>query len=166
MDDLLSRLKLENEYHTRVEKLSTGMKQRLFLIRAILHQPKLLFLDEPTSGLDPALTQLVHATLLELKEQGTTIFLTTHQMDEAYKLYDHLALLHQGQIVEAGNPQAIVAKYSEADQLRITFYDGHEKQIAKEELAHYDNTYIAKINSVEEDLASIFIKLTGEKLDD
>lgn len=75
------------------EKISTGQRQRLLLIRAILHHLKLVFLDEPTSGMDPALAQKVHQLLLELKAKGTAIFLTTHNMQEASKLCDTIPCL-------------------------------------------------------------------------
>ena len=87
LDSLLKRLKLYDDRFKKAEKLSTGMKQRMLLIRAILHSPQLIFLDEPTSGMDPTLSQVVHDLLLEIKEAGTTIFLTTHNMEEATKLW-------------------------------------------------------------------------------
>lgn len=99
LDHLLKRLKLYDDRFNKAEKLSTGMKQRMLLIRAILHSPKVIFLDEPTSGMDPTLSQIVHELLLEIKNSGTTIFLTTHNMDEATKLCDSIALLHEGKIV-------------------------------------------------------------------
>ncbi len=75
--------------------------------RAILHSPKIVFLDEPTSGLDPATTLQIHSMMKMLKESGTTIFLTTHNMNEAQKMCDHLALLNEGNIVEEGTPEDI-----------------------------------------------------------
>ena len=102
LDHLLKRLKLYDDRFNKAEKLSTGMKQRMLLIRAILHSPKVIFLDEPTSGMDPTLSQIVHELLLEIKNSGATIFLTTHNMDEATKLCDSIALLHEGKIVEQG----------------------------------------------------------------
>jgi len=94
-----------------VEKLSRGMTQRLALARAILYEPKLLFLDEPTSALDPATSKGICALLQKLSEKGATIFLTTHNMDEALKLCDNIALLHGGKIVEQGNPVDICERY-------------------------------------------------------
>lgn len=83
------------------------MRQRLSFARAILHSPKIVFLDEPTSGLDPATTLQIHSMMKTLKESGTTIFLTTHNMNEAQKMCDHLALLNEGNIVEEGTPEDI-----------------------------------------------------------
>ena len=84
------------------------MKQRMLLIRAILHTPKILFLDEPTSGLDPTLSLKVHQILFHLKNKGVTIFLTTHDMNEATKLCDNIALLYQGEIIEYGAPKILL----------------------------------------------------------
>lgn len=93
IDDLLERVGLSEDKKKITSKLSKGMKQRLVLVRAILHQPKILFLDEPTSGLDPSTALDIHKLLLELKAAGTAIFLTTHNMEEATKLCDNVALL-------------------------------------------------------------------------
>ena len=87
-----------------VSQLSRGMTQRLALARAILYKPKLLILDEPTSALDPGTAKGICNLLQNLREQGTTIFLTTHNMDEALKLCDRVALLHNGKIVTQGSP--------------------------------------------------------------
>ncbi|MDR1663796.1 MAG: ABC transporter ATP-binding protein [Clostridiales bacterium] len=94
-----------------VQALSWGMRQRLALARAILHEPKVLFLDEPTSGLDPATARGIHQLILNLKEKGATVFLTTHNMDEAVKLCDRVALLHKGKIVENGAPSEICERH-------------------------------------------------------
>ena len=87
-----------------VSELSRGMTQRLALARAILYKPKLLILDEPTSALDPGTARGICKLLQNLREQGTTIFLTTHNMDEALKLCDRVALLNGGKIVTQGSP--------------------------------------------------------------
>ena len=95
-----------------VAQLSRGMTQRLALARAVLYQPKLLFLDEPTSALDPGTSKGVCRLLQKLSEQGATIFLTTHNMDEALKLCNRIALLYDGKIVEQGNPNEICERYN------------------------------------------------------
>lgn len=109
--EVLETVGLAGAAKKSVEELSRGMTQRLALARAILYNPKLLFLDEPTSALDPATSKGVCALLQKLKEQGTTIFLTTHNMDEALKLCDNIALLHDGKIIEQGNPVKICERY-------------------------------------------------------
>jgi len=95
-----------------VTQLSNGMRQRLALARAILHKPKVLFLDEPTSGLDPVTAKGIHKLIKNLRDRGATIFLTTHNMEEATKLCDHVALLHKGKIVEYGAPTDICARHN------------------------------------------------------
>ena len=95
-----------------VSTLSRGMTQRLALARAILYEPKLLFLDEPTSALDPGTSKGVCQLLQKLRNQGATIFLTTHNMDEALKLCDRIALLYNGKIIEQGNPNEICERYN------------------------------------------------------
>jgi ABC-2 type transport system ATP-binding protein len=94
-----------------VNTLSKGMKQRLALARAILHEPKVLFLDEPTSGLDPSTAKGIHTLIQGLCDNGATVFLTTHNMDEAIKLCNQVALLHKGVIVEHGAPLEICERH-------------------------------------------------------
>jgi ABC-2 type transport system ATP-binding protein len=107
----LESVGLGQDAKTQVAKLSKGMRQRLALARAILHSPKILFLDEPTSALDPTTARGIHKLILELRDKGTTIFLTTHNMEEAVDLCDNVALLYQGEIVEYGSPQDICEKH-------------------------------------------------------
>lgn len=164
LDHLLKRLKLYDDRFNKAEKLSTGMKQRMLLIRAILHSPKVIFLDEPTSGMDPTLSQIVHELQLEIKNSGATIFLTTHNMDEATKLCDSIALLHEGKIVEQGSPREIIDKYSQTDKVKISYFDGREIIVPKEEAYKYLGENTKTINTLETSLESIFIQLTGDKL--
>ena len=162
LDHLLRELDLYQDKDKKAENLSTGMKQRLFLIRAILHTPKILFLDEPTSGLDPTLSQKVHRILFSLKEKGVTIFLTTHDMNEATKICDNIALLYQGNIIEYGAPQSIIDKYSDENKVVIRFQNGKEITVPKEEVANYLGQYIVSIHTMESSLESIFVQLTGK----
>lgn len=164
LDHLLKRLKLYDDRFNKAEKLSTGMKQRMLLIRAILHSPKVIFLDEPTSGMDPTLSRIVHELLLEIKNSGATIFLTTHNMEEATKLCDSIALLHEGKIVEQGSPREIIDKYSQTDKVKISYFDGREIIVPKEEAYKYLGENTKTINTLETSLESIFIQLTGDKL--
>ncbi|MCL2226008.1 MAG: ABC transporter ATP-binding protein [Oscillospiraceae bacterium] len=109
--EALERVGLGSSAKKAVGQLSKGMRQRLALARAILHNPKVLFLDEPTSGLDPSTAQGIHQLIQGLQKRGTTIFLTTHNMDEAVKLCDHVLLLHKGRIVEQGVPAEICQRH-------------------------------------------------------
>ena len=147
------------------EKLSTGMKQRMFLARALLNAPKILFLDEPTSGLDPTTSKMIHTLLQELKQAGTTIFLTTHDMHEATLLCDRLSLLNKGNLIEYGSPQDIIQKYHVDKKVRVVYNDGREQIVPFEELPHLDTTDLMVVHSCEPTLEEIFIRLTGEKLD-
>jgi len=107
----LENVGLANAAKKPVSTLSKGMRQRLAIARAILHSPKVLFLDEPTSALDPRTTVGIHKLIEQIREQGATIFLTTHNMEEAVKLCDRVALLHKGQIVEQGEPLEICDRH-------------------------------------------------------
>jgi len=110
--EALEKVGLGDSAKKAVSQLSKGMRQRLALARAILHNPKVLFLDEPTSGLDPNTAQGIHQLIHGLQKQGTTIFLTTHNMDEAVKLCDQVLLLHKGKIVEQGLPTEICERHN------------------------------------------------------
>ena len=147
------------------EKLSTGMKQRMFLARALLNAPKILFLDEPTSGLDPTTSKMIHTLLQELKQAGTTIFLTTHDMHEATLLCDRLSLLNKGNLIEYGSPQDIIQKYHVDKKVHVVYNDGREQIVPFEELPQLDTTDLMVVHSCEPTLEEIFIRLTGEKLD-
>ena len=94
-----------------VSQLSSGMRQRLALARAILHHPLVLFLDEPTSGLDPSTARGIHKLILAGRDRGATVFLTTHNMEEAVDLCDEVALLNRGRIVEHGSPADICERH-------------------------------------------------------
>ncbi|WP_078378695.1 ABC transporter ATP-binding protein [Sutcliffiella halmapala] len=170
IDFLLTRVGLFEHKDKIASKLSKGMTQRLVLARALLHQPKVLFLDEPTSGLDPSTAVAVHELLTELKESGTAIFLTTHNMDEATKLCDHVALLNDGIIVEHGTPKALSLKYNQNKSYQILLKN--EKEFT---LPHSDETgkkikqwmasgELVTIHSNEPTLEKVFIELTGREL--
>ena len=110
--EVLKSVGLEESAKKSVNALSNGMRQRLALARAILHEPKVLFLDEPTSGLDPTTARSIHKLILELRDNGATVFLTTHNMDEAVKLCNQVALLHKGEIIEQGVPAEICKQHN------------------------------------------------------
>ncbi|HCN74540.1 ABC transporter ATP-binding protein [Pseudolactococcus plantarum] len=165
LDHLLKALDLFDDKDKKALDLSTGMKQRLLLIQAVLHTPKLLFLDEPTSGMDPTLSQEVHRLLVSLKEKGVTIFLTTHDMQEATELCDEIALLYKGKIIEQGAPQDVIDKYSDKDKVVIRFQNGKSITVPKEETVNYLEQHILSIHTMEASLFSIFISLTGENFE-
>ena len=118
VDEVLDVVQLREEKKKRVAKLSKGMRQRVTLARALLHEPALLFLDEPTSALDPVNTQYIYKGLRELNERGTTIFLTTHDMEEADYLCDRIAFLHDGEIKLLDTPDALKKQFAK-DEIEI-----------------------------------------------
>ena len=165
LDDLMKRVGLYDRRKTLAEKLSTGMKQRMLLVRAIINKPQVLFLDEPTSGLDPSTSQSIHELIKELQVEGTTIFLTTHDMHEATILCDKIVLLNKGQIVEAGTPSDLIQKYNTAKRVKITYQSGEENYLSFSELGQVGQTDdILTIHSCEPTLEDVFIQLTGGKL--
>ena len=166
VDEVLKQVDLYDSKNLTAEKLSTGMKQRMFLARALINKPQVLFLDEPTSGLDPTTSKKIHELLLELKEAGTTIFLTTHDMNEATLLCDRLSLLNRGHLIEYGTPASIIQKYNHEKKVQLTFVDETHTQIAFEALGQTDLAQVVAIHSCEPTLEEIFIQLTGEKLND
>lgn len=165
VNQVLQQVGLADAKDVIAEKLSTGMKQRMFLARALLNAPKILFLDEPTSGLDPTTSKMIHSLLQELKQAGTTIFLTTHDMHEATLLCDRLSLLNKGNLIEYGSPQDIIQKYHVDKKVHVVYNDGREQIVPFEELPHLDTTDLMVVHSCEPTLEEIFIRLTGEKLD-
>lgn len=165
VNQVLHQVGLADAKDIIAEKLSTGMKQRMFLARALLNAPKILFLDEPTSGLDPTTSKMIHTLLQELKQAGTTIFLTTHDMHEATLLCDRLSLLNKGNLIEYGSPQDIIQKYHVDKKVHVVYNDGREQIVPFEELPQLDTTDLMVVHSCEPTLEEIFIRLTGEKLD-
>ncbi len=171
IEGILNKVGLLQAKKTQVMNLSKGMKNRLAFARAILRKPKILFLDEPTSGLDPNTVEEIHSMILEEKKRGTTIFLTTHNMHEAEKLCDNIALLNEGSIVEYGNPLAICRKYNHQKKFVLHLRDGrdleleHSKESADEIRMYLENDELETIHSTEPNLEKIFMELTGKGLD-
>lgn len=171
IDEVLQKVGLSEAKKRPVDKLSKGMRGRLALARAIMHEPKILFLDEPTSGLDPTTTNQIHELILEEQTKGMTIFLTTHNMAEAEKLCQHVALLHEGNIVEYGEPKEICRKYNHQKKLQIRLYDGKYLEIANNKGAteivqdYLAQELIETIHSTEPNLETVFMELTGSGLE-
>jgi ABC-2 type transport system ATP-binding protein len=119
VDEVLRLTGLDGRARDRVAKYSNGMKQRLLIARALLHQPRVLFLDEPTRGLDPGVAREIRATITRLSGEGVTIFLTTHYMEEADRLSDRIAILHEGRIAGIGTPFDLKAYYGTDEQATL-----------------------------------------------
>ena len=171
VNEVLRQVGLDDSGKKRVKALSKGMKQRLALARAVLHEPELLFMDEPTSGLDPATASRIHGMMSELRAKGTTILLTTHNMDEAYRLCDRIALLCEGEIVAYGAPDELCRQYCDSRLLHIVTTDGTQLEIENDpacagQLARLiSEGRLKAIHSSEPDLGTVFLKLTGKELD-
>lgn len=169
IDVMLRKVNMEAERTKVVSKLSKGMKQRILLAKALIHQPKLVFLDEPTSALDPGNAAYIHRGLQELNEAGTTIFLTTHDMEEATLLCDRVAFLNHGKIQELDSPGALRYKYS-THAFHIETFAGEKLVIDnKAENADKIRELIAEGNvktmyTDHPTLGQIFLKVTGREL--
>ena len=110
-DVLLSQLGLESKRDTWFMNLSGGQKQRLFIALALIHEPKVVFLDELTTGLDPQARRAIWGLVTGIRDRGTTVFLTTHLMEEAEKLCDRVAIIEHGRLIEVGTPDELVQKH-------------------------------------------------------
>ena len=119
VDEVLELVGLEDRSKERIQNYSNGMKQRLLIARALVHKPKVLFLDEPTRGLDPGVAREIRSIIADLADGGVTVFLTTHYMEEADRLSDRVAILHQGEIVAIDIPAALKEAYGEDDRATL-----------------------------------------------
>ncbi len=120
-DRLLDFVQLADRAGDRVEPLSGGMKRRLTIARSLVNEPDMLLLDEPTTGLDPQARHVVWDRLYRLKQQGVTLVLTTHYMDEAEQLCDRLVVMDGGRIVAEGSPSALIAGHASREVLELRF---------------------------------------------
>ncbi|MEV4496423.1 ABC transporter ATP-binding protein [Micromonospora arborensis] len=120
-DELLDFVQLTERADSLVEPLSGGMKRRLTIARALVNDPEIVLLDEPTTGLDPQARHLVWERLFRLKQQGVTLVLTTHYMDEAEQLCDRLVVMDGGRIVAEGSPRALIAQHSTREVVELRF---------------------------------------------
>lgn len=150
--------------------LSKGMWVRLNLARVFMISPKVIFLDEPTSGLDPQTSKQIRKIILDKKNSGCTVFLTTHNMEEAYELCDTVALLNEGVIAECGNPQEICRKYNHQKRINLHLSSGEDMELGQDEKAAERVFELLKtgrvetIHSSEPTLETVFLELTGRNL--
>ena len=113
IDEVLELVRLRDRAKDKVSSFSNGMRQRLMIARALLHKPRMLFLDEPSRGLDPASAREIRQTIQELCQQGTTVLLTTHLMEEADQLCQHVAFIVGGLLVANDTPRALKLKHGQ-----------------------------------------------------
>lgn len=131
--ELLEFVQLTDRSGGRVDALSGGMKRRLTIARGLMNRPEMFLLDEPTTGLDPQARHILWDRLYRLKQQGVTLVLTTHYMDEAEQLCDRLVVMDAGRIVAEGSPRDLITNYSTREVLELRFNAGknseHEAQL-------------------------------------
>jgi len=185
--DLLKFFQLEEKQTKSIEQLSTGMKRRLIMARALINEPQILLLDEPTTGLDPQGRHIVWDQIRTLKKKGVTIILTTHYMEEAAALCDRVLVIDNGKIIETGSPQPLVKKHVGEEVLEMQF-DKATLKMLKEELpdarieVHNDQIRVftkqphgsfekiarkfpaTPLSIRVANLEDVFLKLTGRKL--
>jgi fluoroquinolone transport system ATP-binding protein len=170
---LLDRVGLLADKDKKVESFSKGMKMRLNFIRSLMHDPDILFFDEPTSGLDPVNAKIIKDMIMELKGQGKTIFLTTHNMTVAEQLCDRVAFIVDGKIPVIDSPRELMVQHGR-QTVRLDYYrEGKEHseefplKTIQENKHFFDILHkhqLKRIHSQEATLEDIFIKLTGREL--
>lgn len=187
MQELLAFSSLEHKAGARIDELSGGMKRRLALARALVNDPQLVILDEPTTGLDPQARQVIWQRLRALLNEGRTLILTTHYMDEAQRLCDRLAIMDNGVILDVGSPMELIDRHIEShvvevhgpglerwlaegemrwvlrsEQVGETLfcYTDHERELVEALCEHEGLRYLSRAA----DLEDVFLKLTGREL--
>lgn len=153
-----------------VESYSKGMKMRLNFIRAIQHNPDILFFDEPTSGLDPVNAHKIKEHILDLKKVGKTIFVTTHSMETADSICDRVAFIVDGQLVTTDTPQHLKQAYGK-EAVKVHLQNGDTQEFALEKLGHnqaflsfIQQAEVKSMQTMDASLEEVFIKVTGQSL--
>jgi len=163
--ELLAYVELPDRAGSLVKTLSGGLKRRLMIARALLHQPRLLFLDEPTVGLDPAIRRRIWSLIKKVCKDGVTIFLTTHYIEEAEYLADRVAFIHEGRLVRLGAPTEITASLGEWAVDRFGESAIETKYFQQRDEAHQyisDNNFEFTMRRV--NLEDAFLALTGKRV--
>ncbi|NVK63002.1 MAG: ABC transporter ATP-binding protein [Flavobacteriales bacterium] len=168
--ELLKMVGLEKDADKKVGEFSKGMKMRLNFVRSFAHNPEILFLDEPTSGLDPSNSRILKDIILDLKNQGKTILITTHHMEDAEELCDQVAFLSEGEIKKLDSPENLKLEYGKRT-LEVRTYGSNEPVIFDLDQLKDDKSFlelvqsgeIKTIHSKEANLNDIFIATTAKK---
>jgi fluoroquinolone transport system ATP-binding protein len=171
--ELLKMVELEGHAKKPVESYSKGMKMRLNFVRALLHDPQLLFLDEPTSGLDPGYARMIKDIIIDLKRRGKTIFLTTHNMHDADELCDRVAFMVDGELKQIGSPRELKLQNGKRkvrvearspEGLTVKEFDFTGLAQNNEFLEIISSSNLEAIHSCEESLEDVFLRTTGKRL--
>jgi len=172
ISEVLKAVGMETYQKNKIKTLSKGMKQKIMIARALINDPEILFLDEPGSGLDPHSAREIRQMILDLKEKGKTILITTHNMEEADFLCDCLAIIHKGTIIALDTPRNLKKKYGE-DIVRIETVSGeiYESPLNTKNSSDIfkklsEDSQISLVHSKEATIEDVFIILTGERLTD
>lgn len=128
--ELLAFAQLEDKKDSKTDDLSGGMKRRLTIARGLVNEPEIFLLDEPTTGLDPQARHVLWDRLFRLKEQGVTLVITTHYMDEAEQLCDRLIVMDKGEIMAEGSPAELIRQYSSREVLEVRFGSARNAEVA------------------------------------
>ncbi|MGW7831777.1 ATP-binding cassette domain-containing protein [Staphylococcus xylosus] len=169
VDEVLDFIGLSKDKKTLFKNLSAGMKQRILLAKALIHEPELLFLDEPTASLDPLTIQRIHKGLKELNKRGTTIFLTTHNMQEANDLCHRVAFIESGVLKDMDTPENFRFKHS-THTIKVIHNNNRSKTLPMtSEATQYISDMLEKndlkyISSDLPTLGDVFLKITGKEL--
>lgn len=170
VDTVLEQVGLLDRARDKVQNYSNGMKQRLLIARSILHSPQIIFLDEPTRGLDPVVGREVRRLIVDMSNQGVTIFLTTHYMEEADQLCDRVAFLSEGRIVALDSPSHLKVAHGH-NHVNVTLDNGQCLNIAldsedagKELQKFLSDGHVRTLHSAEATLEEVFIQLAGRRL--
>jgi fluoroquinolone transport system ATP-binding protein len=170
--ELLEMVGLHDDAHKPTAEFSKGMKMRLNFVRALVHNPEILFFDEPTSGLDPLNARKLKNIILDLRDKGKTIFITTHNMHDADELCNRVAFITQGKISLTDSPRNLKLQHG-TRKLKLEYGNGQivNREFPMDKLGSdkefmdiINNEYIQSIHSAEASLEDVFIKTTGEKL--
>lgn len=161
--ELLAYIEMSDRANTLIKALSGGLKRRVTIARALLHEPSILFLDEPTVGLDAAIRRRIWALIKKIQQQGTTIFLTTHHIEEAEFLADRVAFLDEGKIVALDSPIILMAEVGSwaIDQLKESGMETHYFKDREQATSFQadDGFTLRRVN-----LEDAFLSLTGKKV--
>lgn len=164
-EELLDYVDLSDRTDNLVKTLSGGLKRRLMIARALMHQPRLLFLDEPTVGLDPAIRRRIWSLIKKVQQDGVTIFLTTHYIEEAEFLADRVAFIHQGRLVELDTPEALMTRLGQwaVDQFQDS--DIQTRYFCNRDAAHdFMRQAETEFTLRRVNLEDAFLALTGTKV--